>query len=536
MSAFNVLASLNEDHFQCSLCLNVFNDPITTPCGHNFCRACLSQHWDRTELCHCPMCNKRFYVRPEFSTNTVIAEISEQIKRRKVETLENMDVLGQVACDICTEIKFKATKSCLVCLASYCEPHLEPHHRVPSLMRHELIEPVENLEERVCKKHGRILEFFCRDDHVCICLLCAETDHEFHETVSVEVEANKEREDMESTKATIKMMMDERREKIEEFTNSSEMRNQQADKEIEGCGKLFNALMDHVQKMQVNVTVNIKEKLRKSKDKTDEMIQELHKEIAELQNKHLELEKLEQHEDHFTLLQASQVLLNMISEINDWTQIKVYTDLYVQTARRAMSHLVQTFVAELKTLTSNELTRMKQYKETVTFNPSTAGCHLVVTEFGKRLKYYKTASSPSSDDSQRFQCPITFGRKGFTSGRHYWEVKVGLRNNWHVGVAKESVDRTATTIKKENGFFAICKRGFDYEVCCTRYTVLHLSPRPRYIGLYLDYEEGRVSFYDVTEKLHIHSFKGESFKEKLFPYFYLYSKAKKSEPLVIESL
>uniref|UniRef100_A0A3B4H463 Uncharacterized protein n=1 Tax=Pundamilia nyererei TaxID=303518 RepID=A0A3B4H463_9CICH len=212
------------DHFVCTICLNVFSDPVTTPCGHNFCRTCLTQHWDRSELCHCPTCSKRFYVRPEFSTNTVIAEISGQIKKRKVETLEDMDAPGKVACDVCTDLQFKALKSCLVCQTSYCEAHLEPHQRVPSLMRHKLIEPVENLEERMCRKHERIMEFFCRDDQVCICLLCSETDHKDHETVPVEEEGAQQRENIESQKAKIKLMIEERMEKIKEFNEGSELR------------------------------------------------------------------------------------------------------------------------------------------------------------------------------------------------------------------------------------------------------------------------------------------------------------------------
>ena len=173
------------------------------------------------------------------------------------------------------------------------------------------------------------------------------------------------------------------------------------------------------------------------------------------------------------------------------------------------------------------------FLESVTFNPSTAGPRLVVNESGTRLKHSKTASLPSlCDRSQRFKLPMIFGTNVFTSGRHYWEVQVGLRNDWDVGVAKETVDKTDKVIvKTENGFFSIGKMGFDYEVNCTPCRVLHLCPRPRKVGVYLDYEEGRVSFYDVNQKLHIHCFTG-----KLFPYFYLYSGAKKSEPLVITSM
>lgn len=178
---------------------------------------------------------------------------------------------------------------------------------------------------------------------------------------------------------------------------------------------------------------------------------------------------------------------------------------------------------------------LASFLESVTLDASTAGARLMVTDSGTRLKYHKTASSPSSsDDSERFHLPMIFGTKGFTCGRHYWEVQVGLRNDWHVGVAKATVDRTGrVAVRKENGFFALKKIGFDYGVSRTLSTVLHLSPRPRNVGVYVDYMEGRVSFYDVTEKLHIYSFIEKSFEGKFFPYFYLYSKAKKSEALVI---
>ncbi|XP_036001859.1 E3 ubiquitin-protein ligase TRIM39-like [Fundulus heteroclitus] len=226
--------------------------------------------------------------------------------------------------------------------------------------------------------------------------------------------------------------------------------------------------------------------------------------------------------------------LGTTSETKDWSKTKVYSDLYIQTMRRAMDHLMNSFQTELKTLTNIELTRIKQYKESVIFDDSTAGPGLKVIEYGTRLKFSKLARSPSYE-LERFDSPMVFGTNGFTSGRHYWDVQVGLRNNWHVGVALETVDRSEDVIvKKDNGFFSIGKSGFDYEVHCSPRRVLHLCTRPSKLGIYVDYEEGRVSFYDLNERLHIHSYVGECFTGKLFPYFYLYSRARKSEALVTD--
>ncbi|XP_034713045.1 E3 ubiquitin-protein ligase TRIM41-like [Etheostoma cragini] len=535
MTSFSVLASFPEDNLQCPICLNVFSDPVTTPCGHNFCKTCLSQHWDKSDLCCCPMCHKRFHMRPEISTNVVIENISVQIKKRKVETSESAVTPGQVKCDVCADIKYKAVKSCLVCLTSYCEGHLEPHGRVPSLMRHKLIDPLEKLQERICEKHEKILEFFCRVEQVCICLLCCETNHKDHETVSVEEEGAQQKQNIESKKAKIKLMIDDRMEKIKEFTDASEIIREKANKEVDDSDELFNTLVNHVQVAHTNLKSNIETKFKKSQVRDKVMIEELQEEIAQLKRKNCELEELSQSDDHLHLLQTLQAL-STISDTKDWSKIKVYPDLYMQTLRRAMTHLVHTFLSQLKTLTDMELTRMRQYKEGVTFDPFTAGCRLLVSESGKVLKYNKMSSPSSSDDMERFDCPMVLGTKGFTSGRHYWEVQVGLRTDWDVGVAKETVNRTRVTLKKENGFFAIGKRCSEYRVHCTPNTVLHLCPRPTSVGVYVDYMEGRVSFYDVERKLHVHSFTGESFTEKLFPYFYLYSWAKKSKPLVITLL
>ncbi|XP_061566227.1 E3 ubiquitin-protein ligase TRIM41-like [Cololabis saira] len=531
------LASLPENCFQCSICLDVFTDPVSTPCGHNFCRTCLYRHWDDHDLCQCPVCHKRFHPRPEFSTNEVIAELSVQVKKRRLEMHRDMDAPWQVTCDVCTQFKFKALKSCLVCLTSYCEAHLEPHQRVPSLMRHTLVDPVEDLEERVCAKHARILGFFCRDEQACVCLLCCETEHRDHETVPVEEEAAQQRVNIESKQAKIKLMIDDRMEKIKEFTNSSEMSKVKADKEIEDSEKLFSTLTDKLREIQSKMRSNIEVKLKKSQERGHAMIQALQDEVAELQRKHSQLEELSETEDHLQLLQTLQAV-NTMSGTKDWSNIKVYPDLCMQTVRRAMSHVIHAFQNELKSLTQIELTRMTQYKESFSFDASTAGAGLVISDCGTHLKYKKTASSPSSSNhSQRFYSPMIFGSKGFTSGRHFWTVQVGLRNDWDVGVAMETVDRTGkVTVTKANGFFALEKMGADYDVENSHRIVIHLCPRPRRVGVYLDYEEGRVSFYNVDEKMHIYSYLGETFTGKLFPYFYLYSRAKRSEALVINSV
>lgn len=124
---------------------------------------------------------------------------------------------------------------------------------------------------------------------------------------------------------------------------------------------------------------------------------------------------------------------------------------------------------------------------------------------------------------------------GFASGRHYWEVEVGLKIDWDVGVATETVSRRQTWLTKEDGCFAIGKRGADYSARSNPLVTLHLSPGPTHVGVYLDYDNGTLSFYDIDRHVHIFSFTGLTFSEKIFPYFYLSTWAKKSKSLVIMS-
>ncbi|XDV46545.1 hypothetical protein PO909_014425, partial [Leuciscus waleckii] len=130
--------ALNEE-LQCSICLEVFTDPVTTPCGHNFCRTCLIKCWTNSQTCFCPLCKETFSRRPKFKINTTLREVVQHFKE-KLNPGET-----EVFCDFCDERKQKAVKTCLTCQSSYCDSHLEPHRRVPRLKKHTLINPVENL-------------------------------------------------------------------------------------------------------------------------------------------------------------------------------------------------------------------------------------------------------------------------------------------------------------------------------------------------------------------------------------------------------
>lgn len=176
---------LSEVQFRCCICQDVFSEPVSIPCGHSFCFACITSHWGDSFATSCPKCQTVFEGRPELCANSFAREMSEQIRAQR----KNSVLVDSILCDVCVEKQTTAQKSCVVCLTSYCESHLEPHLRVPALKIHQLIEPVAMLEKRMCKKHQRLLELFCRSDQRFVCVQCEEDGHRCHDIVPVERES-----------------------------------------------------------------------------------------------------------------------------------------------------------------------------------------------------------------------------------------------------------------------------------------------------------------------------------------------------------
>uniref|UniRef100_A0A8D3CLX0 Zinc-binding protein A33-like n=1 Tax=Scophthalmus maximus TaxID=52904 RepID=A0A8D3CLX0_SCOMX len=153
----------DEQAFKCSICLSVFEKPVSLPCGHNFCLECITNYWGFSNPhVQCPVCRRMFATRPMLHVKTLIAEMTEKTKGTVPE--ESPATVKQagtvVLCSVCTGAKVKALKSCLQCVTSYCETHLEPHETVSTLKKHKLINPVKNLAHKICNIHGGYLELF----------------------------------------------------------------------------------------------------------------------------------------------------------------------------------------------------------------------------------------------------------------------------------------------------------------------------------------------------------------------------------------
>ncbi|XP_054475942.1 E3 ubiquitin-protein ligase TRIM21-like isoform X2 [Anoplopoma fimbria] len=528
MSAASCL--LTEDQFLCSICLDVFTDPVTIPCGHNFCKTCITQHWDVNVQCQCPNCKKVFNTRPELQINTFNSEMAAHSSEQQAAKP------GEVPCYVCTGTKLKAMKSCLVCLDSYCETHLEPHLTRSGLKRHQLIDPVENLEDRKCTEHDKLLELFCKTDQMCVCMLCTVSDHKKHDVVPLKKEYEGKKAKLGKTETEIQQMIQKRRLKIQQIKHSVELGEEDADREIADGVQVFTALKESVERSQAELIDTIKEKQRKTEKQAEGFIKELEQEICELKKRITEVEQLSRSEDHLHLLQ-SFTSLKAAPPTKDWTGVRVSPPSYEGTVVRAVNQLEETLSKQKKKLFEAELKRVQQSAVDVTLDPDTANPYLILSHDGKQVKPGNVWKN-LPDNPERFDhCVNVLAKQSFSSGSFYYEVQVKGKTKWDLGVVRESINRKGKiTLAPQNGYWTIWMMNEnEYKACAGPSVRLSLKSQPEKVGVFVDYEEGLVSFYDVDAAALIYSFTGCCFTEKLYPLFSpcLNDGGKNSAPLII---
>ncbi|XP_062305103.1 E3 ubiquitin-protein ligase TRIM39-like isoform X1 [Osmerus eperlanus] len=533
------LGLLSDKQFQCSICLEVFTDPVTTPCGHNFCLACVSGVWDGCETWRCPSCERTFPSRPEISVNNAFKEISDQFKKMRgsISGLAAAAAPGEVACDVCTGTKLRALKSCLVCLISYCETHLEPHQRVATLKVHQLVDPVENLEDRMCKKHQRLLEMFCTSDQTSVCRFCTETNHRDHRAVSLEEECGRRKIQMKETEEGIQQMIHTRVMKVEEIESSIETSRKSAKEEMTEGARLFAALINATGKGQAELNREVEKKQSAAETKARGLVQDLEQEIAELRRRKTELEQLSHTEDHLLLLRRFPSLCSC-PPTKDWSEVSVHSYQFVGMMRKKVTQLEEVVKRQLETLREKELKSVQKYSVDVRLDPNTAHPNLVLSADGKQVGRGDLLQI-LPDNPQRFDPVLcVLGTQGFLSGRFYFQVDVGGKTFWDLGVVRESVNRKGMiTSTPDNGYWTVRLRsGDEYRVLESPSVLLSLKDKPRKVGVFVDYEEGLVSFYDVEAGAHIYSYNDCSFRgEKLHPFLSpsVSDDGKNTAPLVI---
>ncbi|XP_058872578.1 tripartite motif-containing protein 16-like [Acipenser ruthenus] len=538
----------SEDQFSCSVCLELLKDPVAIPCGHSYCMGCIKNCWDQTDhtgVYSCPQCRETFTPRPVLGRNTMLAEVVEKLKKTGLNPppAQSYAGPGDVPCDFCTGRKFKAVKSCLTCLASYCETHVKPHSEVTPLKRHKLVNAIGNLEQKLCAEHQKVLEVFCRTDQMCICVLCIVKDHKSHDTVSAEKERSVKQKQLGETQTEIQQRIQERLKETEELKQAVESLKRSACIEIKESEKIFTELIRSIKKIHTEVIELIGANKKAAVNQAEGRMKKLEQEIAELRRRNAELKQLSETEDHIHFLQNFQSLCAP-PEAGDLPSVTVNTDISFGAVRKAVSELkdhIEDFCkGELVKITTtvNEVAvyslqapeprnraEFLKYSCQLTLDPNTANRNLCLSEGNRKVTLRGETQRYPDDHSERFDsCSQVLCREGLSGTRCYWEIECS-GGGAYIGVTYKGISR--------KGWDRSCILGYNdksWSLLCSdsSYTARHNNNKtaitaPHYprIGVYLDFNAGTLSFYGVSDTMTLlHRFQ-TTFTEPLYPGFML---------------
>ncbi|KAM7035630.1 E3 ubiquitin-protein ligase TRIM47 [Acridotheres tristis] len=258
---------LPEGPLGCPICLDVLRDPVTVPCGHNFCQGCLQALRQRPGppdgggaggAARCPLCQEPVPAGLRLCKNRALCELlpllatatggsspsSPAAASPMAPGAEEEDAAGEegavVLCDVCPPgSRVAAERSCLVCLASFCGAHLEPHRRAPAFRAHRLVAPLRRLEEGLCPRHLQPLDGFCRTEQSCVCSRCRAHEHRAHDVVPLEQEREHKQAQQAKFLSDVENELEELAVTITQAKKMVELIKGAASKERERVEKLF---------------------------------------------------------------------------------------------------------------------------------------------------------------------------------------------------------------------------------------------------------------------------------------------------------
>ncbi|XP_039898974.1 tripartite motif-containing protein 16-like [Simochromis diagramma] len=538
---------LDRETFSCSICLDLLKDPVTTACGHSYCRNCIKGFWDeedRKGIHSCPQCRKTFTPRPVLEKNTMLAALVEQLKKTGLQAAPADHCYAgpeDVACDVCTGRKLKAIKSCLVCLISYCEKHLQPHYDVVQFKKHKLVAPSKKLQEKICSRHDEVMKIFCRTDQQSICYLCTVDEHKGHETVPAAAERTEKQNELEVRRLNIQQRIQEREKDVKLLQQEVEAINGSADKAVEDSEKMFTELIRLLQKRSSDVKQQVRSQQETEVSRVKELQEKLEQEIAELKRKDGELEQLSHTEDHNQFLH-NYPSLSALSESTHSSSINIRPLSYFEDVTAAVSEtrdIVQDILREEWTNISLTVTEedvllspaepktragFLKYSCEITLDPNTANRQLLLSEGNRKVTRMEQKQSYSDHPDTFTGWPQVLSRESLT-GRCYWEVE------WRGGVVGVAVAYKNISRAGKGNECLFGKNDKSWTLYCdtNSYTFWHKKvqtvlsgPRSSRVGVYLDHRAGILSFYSVSETMTLLHRVQTTFTQPLYAGLWLY--------------
>ncbi|XP_032646166.2 E3 ubiquitin-protein ligase TRIM7-like [Chelonoidis abingdonii] len=462
-------AQLLLGELTCVVCLDFFKDPVSLPCGHHFCQACITQCWKRLRVkFSCPECKEIFSQR-NFKPNRQLRNIVEASRKLTLEPAKEPEV------------------------------------------------------GTMCEKHQRALDVFCQEDNTPICVVChLSGDHKEHAAVVIEEAAEHYKGQIQSRLENLK----EERDEILSFKLSGENESQELLKQLKtGRQKIvseFQQLHQFLEEQERLLLAQLEELNQEIEKRRAEYVAKLSEEISSFSSLISEMEqKCQQPASEF--LQDIKGTLSRCEREKFQNPVDFSSELkwrLWESSQRNAS--VETIVKKFKDSLSS---RQRLDKANVTLDPDTAHPRLILSADRKGVRWGRHTRQNLPDNPERFDSlRCVLGSEGFTSGRHYWEVGTEMRGVWGMGVARESVSRKGRiSFTPEQGIWAVWCWEDQYWAPTSPAQSIPFPPSqgPRRIRVYLDYEGERVAFFDAGTGDPMVTFPPASFAgERILPLFW----------------
>ncbi|XP_029289966.1 tripartite motif-containing protein 16-like isoform X2 [Cottoperca gobio] len=544
----------SRELFDCSICLQLLEDPVTTACGHSYCIKCINEFWDvhndRGSSNSCPQCRQTFSPRPALKRNTLLAALLEEHRRTNSENAaaaaaaaDTYAVPGDVQCDACTGRKRKACMFCLVCLASYCETHLKPHFEVPPLKKHNLIKASEWIKNSICSRHNKPPEIYCRTDQQCICLLCAMDDHKGHDTVAAAAEKGEMQRQLEQTKQEIAdRVLDSERNIVELRQAADSMRDaawEVCDDLERLCDERIRIFVSSVERKRSEMRERVGEAEKAGVDWTNSRLGKLKLKVSELRRREDELDQLSLTDNPIQFLQVFQALGVLPVFTDSHEKPDMLTDFVTaqtdklkamcnKEKKEVFSYCEENLMSKEPRLHEKTISRkylLTKYKgSTVEMDPNTVAACLCLSDRNREISW-SDRDQAHPDHPDRFTFYHQALCKESFECSSYWEVE------WDGGIVDLAVSYKG--IKRKGSGKSCCfgHNELSWKLTCSSsgctfwHNNLHKGLIPpvlsHRVGIHLDYEARTLEFYSVSDSgslTRLHQIR-TTFIEPLYPGF-----------------